>query len=154
MHIYKPRFHFIPQSSCWSCRASGIIVQIIVSTAVTVHRLRRTASTCCTGTEGFTTTTNSLPSEPFTKPYTRWARLSAILHILELGTRFRPLRFCHSLLSLDTDRTRQNLRAVHLRKSVSCEKQLSGWMRGKSIKMGHTATRIVAFGLIRCCFHA
>nr|XP_020506066.1 glucoside xylosyltransferase 1-like isoform X1 [Labrus bergylta] len=48
---------------------SGIIVQIIVSTAVTVHQLRKTALTFCMETEGCTTTKNSPPSGPFTRPY-------------------------------------------------------------------------------------
>lgn len=74
--------NFHSQSPCWSFRASGIIVQIIVSMAVIVHQLRGMAFTYCMETEGFTTTTNSLPSELFMRPYKRWACLgvSVLVH--------------------------------------------------------------------------
>ncbi len=98
--LTKVFVHFHSQSACWSFRASGIIVRITASMAVTVRPLRKTASSSCMATEGFTMTTNSLPSEPCTRPYERWACRGVFVEVYVCST---GLLLCLSKCEFDLE---------------------------------------------------
>lgn len=147
--------HLHSQSACWSSRASGIIVQTTVSMAVIVHQQKKMASTYCMETEGFTTTTNSLRSGLFMRPYERWVCMFVFFECSYIGVNSATV--CNTGLFIS--RSKHGRIYALFRPEKSAVKYRTLYVRGKktikravlTLNSSSKLPRFICFNVIKCC---